>query len=133
MRTGLIARKVRIETSPSSCFASASARFEPAIQEEPEEVLQSLFNSEAEARLVISGLYDAVTGRSLKLQAAEKLGLLELDDFGKLRISKTVGLSVVAWDYEQFTSRLREYRYASGVMLAYLLDCRVSVLLASAD
>jgi hypothetical protein len=98
------------------------------------EALRSTFEREARESLIVGGFFNkqARTGELSRI-AFSKLGIVELDEFDKVSeygcVPEDKYLTVVAENAAEFTQKLENFDYVSGILLAYMVNYRLNIMI----
>ena len=127
----LIRHRIRIDVSNDLAMVLEDDMALEAHTAIDKDSLDACFEREAKDQLIVEGLF---AGREYKASfrklALQKLGMIELRDIERL-YGKACGsdeITLVMRSFSELEDRMCRFDNVSGILLAYIIDCRLSVL-----
>lgn len=127
----LIRHRIRIDVSSDFAMALEGDMPLEANTAIAKDSLRACFEREAKDRLIVEGLfagrrYDA----GIRKLALGKLGMMELRDIEELhgKVCDMDEITLVMRSLSELEDRIYRFDNVSGILLAYIIDCRLSVL-----
>ncbi len=123
---------IRIEIG-KSYIAVSRAKSENVDAVSPEDALRSCFEKEATERLIVEGGFgDKMRKRDLGKLAFGRLGMITSDGLRKMHSCKAIArdkrLVVIVRNEREFLDKIRTFGRSGGLLLGYMIDCRVELL-----
>ena len=108
---------------------------EEAMQGEPgdpiRDIMKARFEREAMERLIAEGLLSGrESGKNISVPALERLGMADLRDLELICEKGWPGknMTIAVRSMSELEDRLCKFDKTSGVLLAHMIDCRLSIL-----